>query len=255
MSANFGDSNNIINVSAIAIFQIAGVTDRFIDFGNLVDVTGNLGITKKEAEWSINGFLQLAKSVVTTVKPVFTLQCNEFPIANLYQLYGSTSKTAFLQTSASASTLSCANVAPGDVFRVPGENPTITSIKQGTTPLVQGVDYDLIGGGVKASAVRFRYGSTFVDGTQTIVITYNLPAITASAFPRIWKADTFNLLNKSGYIEITFTDQFSTWFNHRITGNCFLSPSKLPNYKPDDFASCTFDVSMVGSGNLYKVEN
>jgi len=117
MSANFGDSNNIINVSAIVIFQIAGVTDRYIDFGNLVDVTGNLGITKKEAEWSINGFLQPAKSVVTTVKPVFTLQCNEFPIANLYQLYGSTAKAAFLQTAATASTLSCANVAPGDVLQ------------------------------------------------------------------------------------------------------------------------------------------
>jgi hypothetical protein len=255
MSANLGDSNNIINVSAIAIFQIAGVTDRFIDFGNLVQVSGNLGVTKKEAEWSINGFLQLAKSVVTTVKPVFTLTCNEFPVGNLYQLYGSTAKAAFLQSSATASTLSCTNVAPGDVFRIPGENPTITTIKQGTNNLVQGTDYDLVGAGLKGSAVRFRYGSTYVDGTQTIVITYNLPAFTATAFPRIWKADTFNLLNKSGYIEITFTDQYSSLFNHRLTGNCFLSPNKIPDYKPDDFASCTFDVSMTGAGNLYKVEN
>jgi hypothetical protein len=256
MARNFGDANNIINVSAAAIFQPAGISDRFIDFGNIVQVSGNFNVTKKAADWSINGLLQLAKNVVTAIKPEFTIQCNEFPVPNLFQLYGSTAKSVLSQTAASNATLSCANVAPYDVFRIPVENPTIVSVKQGATNLVLGVDYDVIAGpvGVKTSAIRFRSGSTFVDGTQTIVITYNTPAFSATTFPKAWSMDTFNNFNKSGYIEITFTDQYSNLFNHRLTGNCFLSSDKAPVYKPDDFATCEFVCSFQGAGKLWSIE-
>ncbi len=254
MSQNFSDANNIINASALILFQKAGVSDRFIDFGNLTNVTAVSGVKSIDAFFSVNGFLQLAKKVVTTVAPVFTIQADEFPVSNLALLYGYTTKASLLQTLSASSTLTCANVSPFDVFRIPGENPTIISVKQGVTNLVIGVDYDLVGGGTKASAIRFRSGSTFVDGTQSIVITYSLPAMTATVFPRIWKTDTFNNMNVSGYCEITFTDAFSTLFNHRLTGNCFLSPSKYPDYKAEAFANCEFTLSLVGAGNLYKVE-
>jgi hypothetical protein len=256
MSANFSDANNIINVSALAIFQKAGITDRFIDFGNLTQVSGNAGIKTIEAFFSVNGFLQLAKKVVTSVTPVFTITADEFPVSNLALLYGaSTPKTSLLQSLVASATLTVTNAAPGDVVRLPVENPTIISITIAATPLVIGVDYDLLGGSTKASSVRFRYGSSLVTGAASAVITYSAPAITATAFPRIWKEDTFNSMNVSGYCEITFTDAFSTFFNHRITGNCFLSPSKYPDYKPDAFCSAEFTLSFVGPGNMYKVEN
>jgi hypothetical protein len=254
MSQNFSDANNIINASALVLFQIAGVTDRFIDFGNLTNVTANSGVKTIDAFFSVNGFLQLAKKVVTTVAPVFTIVADEFPVANLYQLYGGTTKSAFLQTLSASATLTIANAAPFDVARIPVENPTIISVKQGATNLILGVDYDLVGGGMKASAVRFRSGSTFIDGTQSIVITYSTPALTAALSPRIWQTDTFNSMNKGGYCEITFTDAYSTLYNHKLTGNCFLSPSKYPDYKPDAFCSAEFTLSLVGAGKMFKVE-
>jgi hypothetical protein len=256
MSANFSDANNIINVSAAVIFQKAGITDRYIDFGNLTNVTANSGIKTIDAFFSVNGFLQLAKKVVTTVAPVFTITADEFPVSNLATLYGaSVTKTAVLQTLNASQTLTVTNAAAYDVVRIPVENPTIISITISATPLVLGVDYDLVGGGTKASAVRFRSGSTLVTGAASAIITYSTPALTATAFPRIWKEDTFNSMNISGYSEITFTDAYSSLFNHRITGNCFLSPSKYPDYKPDAFSSCEFTLSFVGAGNMYKVEN
>jgi hypothetical protein len=254
MSQNYGDANNIINVSALILFQPAGITDRWMDFGNINQVVGSLGVTKKQAYFSVNGIQQLAKDVVTLVKPEFTLQCNEFPAPLLYKLYGGTLRTALTQALVATATVTIANAAPYDVAVIPGYNPTVISVKMSTTSLVAGVDYDLVGGGVKASAIRFRSGSTFIDGTQSIVVTYSLPAITTTAFPKIWSMDMFNNLNTSGTIQITFTDQYSNLFNHRLSGNCFLSPSKVPDYKPDDFATCEFIASFAGPGILTKVE-
>lgn len=255
MSQNFSDPNNIVNCSAVVLFQKAGVTDRFIDFGNMTQVSAVSGVKSMEAFFSLNGFQQLAKKVVTSVAPVFTITCDEFPIQNLQLLYGaSANKAAVLQTVSASATVTVPNIAPFDVVRIPVENPGITSITVGGTPAVLGVDYDLAGGGLKASSVRFRSGSTLVVGSTPAVITYSTPALTATAFPRIWKNDTFNQMNISGYAEITLTDAFSTLFDHRITGNCFLSPAKYPDYKPDGFASCEFTLSMVGPGNVYAVE-
>ncbi len=254
MSRNYGDANNIVNVSAIVLFQIQGITDRYIDFGNVVQVTGNLGVTRKQAEWSVNGILQLAKNVVIKVEPQFTIQCNEMTINTMYTLYGGTARSAMSQTLATALTLTITNAAPYDVARIPGENPTIVSVKQGVTSLVQGVDYDLVGSGTKASAIRFRSGSTFITGAQTIIITYNLPALAAGTFPQIWVADMFNQMNRYGKIEITFTDQYSNLFNHRILGNVFLSADKAPVYKPDDFASVELLASFSGAATLQHVE-
>lgn len=258
MSQNFSDSENIINTSAVVLFQKAGVTDRFIDFGNITNVTAVSGIKSMEAYFSVNGLNQLAKKVVTSVAPVFTITCDEFPIQNLQLLYGASSttpKAAVLQTLSASNTLTVTNAAPYDVVRIPVENPTIISITISATPLVAGVDYDLVGGGLKASAVRFRSGSTLVTGAASAIITYSTPALTATAFPRIWKDDTFNQMNISGYTEITFTDAFSNFFDHRITGNCYLSPNKYPDYKPDGFCSADFTLSMVGTGFIYQVEN
>jgi hypothetical protein len=254
MSQNFSDPNNIVNCSAVVLFQKAGITDRFIDFGNMTQVSAVSGVKSMEAFFSLNGFLQLAKKVVTSVSPVFTITCDEFPIQNLQILYGSSgTKAAVLQTLNASQTLTVTNPAPFDVVRIPVENPTIISITITAVPLVLGVDYDLVGGGTKASAVRFRSGGLAL-GASSAIITYSTPALTATAFPRIWKNDTFNQMNISGYAEITLTDAFSTLFDHRITGNCFLSPNKYPDYKPDGFASCDFTLSMVGAGNVYQVE-
>lgn len=254
MSQNFGDAINILNASAIILFQKAGVTDRFIEFGNNTNVTATSGVKSITAYNSENGFLSLAKKVVTTVEPVFTVTCDEFPVQNLGFLYGSTTRVAYTQPLNASATVTVTNAAAYDVVRLPVENPTIISITISATPLVLNVDYDLVGNGGKASAVRFLSGSTLVTGAASAIITYSSPAITSSAFPKIWKTDTFNNLNVSGYCEITFTDAFSTLFNHRITGNCFLSPSKYPDYKADAFCSADFTLSMVGAGNLFKVE-
>jgi hypothetical protein len=256
MSQNFSDSANIVNVSAIVLFQKAGISDRYIDFGNMTQVSAVSGIKSMEAYFSINGFLQLAKKVVSTVAPVFTITCDEFPVENLALLYGaSTNKVALAQTLSASATITVTNIAPYDVVRIPVENPTIISVTVNAIASVQGVDYDLVGGGMKASAVRFRSGSAQVVGTTTAVITYSTPTYTAAGIPRIWKVDTFNQMTISGYTEITLTDAFATTFDHRITGNCYLSPSKYPDYKPDGFASCEFTLSMVGPGNLQQVEN
>lgn len=254
MSQNFGDAINIVNASALIIFQKAGITDRFIEFGNNTNVTAASGVQSISAKFSQNGFLSLAKKVVTSVEPVFTVTADEFPVQNLAFLYGSTSKVAYTQSLNASATVTVTNAAPFDVVRLPVENPTIISVTISATPLVLGVDYDLVGDGAKASAISFRSGSSLVTGAASAVITYSSPAITASAFPKIWKTDTFNNLNVSGYCEITFTDAFSTLFNHRITGNCFLSPSKYPDYKAEAFCSADFTLSMVGAGNMYKVE-
>src|SRR5258708_13006722 len=98
MSRNYGDANNIVNVSAIVLFQIQGITDRYIDFGNVVQVTGNLGVTRKQAEWSVNGILQLAKNVVIKVEPQFTIQCNEMTINTMYTLHAGTATNATSHT-------------------------------------------------------------------------------------------------------------------------------------------------------------
>lgn len=254
MSQNFGDAINYLNSSAIILFQKAGVTDRFIDFGNNTNVTATSGVKSITAMQSQNGFLSLAKKVVTSVEPVFTVTCDEFPIQNLFLLYGGTTKAAYTQSLSASATITVPNIAPFDVVRIPVENPTVISVTVNAIASVLGVDYDLVGDGMKASAVSFRSGSAQVIGTTPAVITYSTPAITASAFPKIWKTDTFNNLNASGYCEITITDAFSTLFNHRITGNCFLSPNKYPDYKAESFCSVDFTLSMVGAGNMYKVE-
>jgi len=254
---NFGNANNIINESATVIFQAAGITDRFTDFGNVVKVTGSLGVSMKEAYWSQNGLLVLAKEVVTTIKPEFTLECNEMNWKNLYQIYGATSSSVFTQTAVATATITVTNAAPFDVIKIPGINPTIISIMQSSTPLVLGVDYDIVGGSLdlsKSNCIRFREGSTLVTGSASVVITYSLPAITNTTAPSVMVMDMWNNMNKSGYAEISFTDQYSSMFNHRITGNCFLSPSKISDYAPDNLFTAEFKISFAGAGQMFKVD-